>query len=176
MVLEKMYTTLKSRIINNGIVFLIWMSLAFFVFISFFGNNNITASISDSFVSESIGKNFDFHTIKEDDNYVIQSLKNFESWTSKSINITLLYNKEIKDIIINSLKSKFKFSLFERENSVVVFFDLVNQDIKFWEQLLYLSLDNINDKNIPIIDSILLYEDDTVNNLSINSNYSSDYH
>ena len=172
-----MFAFIKSRVVNNIIIFILWMWLAYSFSMFFWNNWLTTANIWDAFSpTQQSSKDYHISVTNDGSRYTIKSLKEFTQSQSRSLRITMIYNKDIKDKLISSLQSKFQFSVWESDDDLIIFFDLGKQTIPYRTNILELSLDDINDKNIPIIHSVTLYDNDTINNLSIDYDHISEYH
>ncbi len=173
-----MFAFIKSRVVNNIIIFILWMWLAY-SFSSFFWNNWFTtANIWDAFSpTQQSSKDYDISVTNDGDSYIIKSLKEFEQSQWRSLRIWIIYNKDIKQQLISSFQSKLKFSVWESSgDNLIILIDLWKQTIPYWTNILEISLDDINGKDIPIIHSITLYDEDIINNLSIDYDHTSEYH
>ncbi len=161
-----MYNKWKSRIINNSIVFMVGMVFSFFVFLFLKTDSFTTANIGDAFITSSTTvSNF---TLSIDNNILsLVSNINLTSGSWKSLRISLLYNDTLKDIIGKNLQSSYEISSINKNNSLIVLIDMNTQNIMQWTKIFLLNLDNITIKNIPIIESITLFDGDQINELSL---------
>lgn len=171
-----MFSFIRSRVVNDIIIFIVWMWLAY-SFSSFFWNNWFTtANIWDAFNEQQSHKNYDISIANDSNSYTIKSLKEFEQSQWRSLRIWIIYNKDIKKQLISSFQSKFKFSVWESNDDLNIFIDLWEQSIPYWTNILEISLDDISPKDIPIVESIVLYDNGIINNLSIDYDHTSEYH
>jgi hypothetical protein len=137
-----------------------------------------TANIGDIF-SNNTTKNYDFSFSWAHNNIVtLQSLKNFDKEQWKSIRITLLYNTVWSQSSLQSkISSQYKYTLLPIDDTTVtILFDLQDQKLTRWSILLDIDTTTFDDKDIPIIQSIELFDNDVITPLSFNQPSSDLYH
>lgn len=145
------------------------MWCAFLVFSFLINDSSTTANIADSFISPvAMEQKFDVvFSLDQNKSLSLQSLKDIQWGTWKSLRISLLYNDSLKDIITSSVISSYNFSLLYNDNSLIILIDLNNQSIESWKEIFTIPLKNIDNKDMPIIDSVILFDIDEMNALSI---------
>lgn len=153
---------------------MIGMCCAYVVFTFLINDSLTTANIWDAFTSNSNIKKSHF-ILSVDKNNILSlvSSVNISSDTWKSLRISLLYNDTLKDIIAQSLESSYKFSFINKNNLLVVLIDLTKQDIEIWKKILSLPLHTITSEEIPIIESITLFDSNQIDSLSVENNTNS---
>jgi hypothetical protein len=171
-----MYSKWKSRIINNGIIFVVGMLCSFFVFSFLINDSLTTANIWDAFTSSTSKKSNFILSLDKNNILSLESTVNIASGIWKSLRISLLYNDTLKDIITQSLQSSYEFSFVNKNNSLIVFIDMNKQNIKTWKKIFLLPLDNITSQNIPIIESVTLFDGNQIDVLSIENTTNSSIH
>ncbi len=172
-----MYSKWKSRIINNGIIFVVGMLCSFFIFSFLINDSLTTANIGDAFNSSS-NKTTNF-VLSLDKNNILSLDSNISipSGIWKSLRISLLYNDTLKDSITKNLQSSYEFSSINKNNSLIILIDMNKQTIETWKKIFLLPLENITLQNIPIIESVTLFDGNQIDVLSIeNTTSSSVYH
>jgi hypothetical protein len=140
----------------------------------------MTASIADSFdPMVTIDNNDTVLLIDTDKNLILQSTKIIPAGVWKSLRISFLYNDKLKDIISTSLQSDYSFSLSYNDDLFTVLIDLQKHTLESWKHIVSLPLHQIDIKDIPILDSVMLFDGDRIDTLSTktsSSRTSSDIH
>ena len=174
-----MYSNLRSHIFNNSMIF-IWGMLCSFTIFSFVVNDTpVTANIWDVFPSNPNKEKQNFVLSLDKNNILsLESTINILSGTWKSLRISLLYNDTLKDIITKYLQSPYKFSFINKNNSLIILIDIDEQNIEEWKKLflLPLALDNITLQNIPIIESVQLFDESQIDILSVENTINTSIH
>ncbi len=149
-------------------IFVMGMWCSFLVFLLLINDFSTTANIGDSFTSHIYKEKFDtLLVIDKNNNLLLQSTENIQAGVWKSLRISFLYNDSLKDIINTSLESYYDFSLSFNDNIFTILIDLNKQNIELEKNILLLPLKNIDSKDIPIIDSVMLFDENRVDSLSI---------
>ncbi len=171
-----MYSKWKSHIINNGIIFIVGMLCSFFVFSFLINDSLTTANIWDAFTSSTSKKSNFILSLDKNNILSLESTVNIASGIWKSLRISLLYNDTLKDIITQSLQSSYEFSFVNKNNSLIILIDMNKQNIETWKKIFLLPLDNITSQNIPIIESVTLFDGNQIDVLSIENTTNSSIH
>jgi len=172
-----MYNKWKSRIINNGIIFLVGMVCAFFVFSFVINDSIITANIWDAFTTRDDKPSHFVLSLDENNILSLVSSLDIPSGRWKSLRISLLYNDSLKDMMSGSLQSSYDFSFMDKNNALVLLINMDGQDIEQWKKIFSLPLMNTISQDIPIIESMTLFDQDQIDILSVeNKIISSTYH
>jgi len=171
-----MYSKWKSRIINNGIVFIVGMLCSFVVFSFLINDSLTTANVGDVFTSTTTTKPNFLLSLDKNNILSLESSKNIPSGIWKSLRISLLYNDTLKDSIAQSLQSSYEFSSINKNNSLIILIDMNKQNIETWKKIFLLPLDNITSQNIPIIESVTLFDGNQIDVLSIENTTNSSIH
>lgn len=143
------------------------MCCSFVVFSLVMNSNNTTANIGDAF--SDTNKDYDLSFVKNNRNSIIlKSLKNFNKEIWKSIRINLLYNSIGSESSFQSrINSKYKYAFIPIDDTTfTILFDLKNQEVYNWDILFSIDTTSFDDKDIPIIQSIELFDNDSVIPLS----------
>ena len=165
-----MYKKLVSLVWVNSSIFIVGMCCAFVIASFLTSEHTITANIGDSFVDTQVkdSTNITEFFMSWDNNAIfLESLVSLSSWVWKSIRISLLYTDSLKTRISKLITSSYKISTTVSNWSVILLIDLEGQNIMPWDQLFSLSLVDISALDIPIIDSILLFDWDQIDTLSV---------
>lgn len=172
-----MYSKWKSRIINNAVIFVVGMLCSFVVFSFLINDSLTTANIWDVFTVDNNKSKSNFVLSLDKNNTLsLESTINITSGIWKSLRISLLYNDTLKDNIAKSLQSSYEFSFVNKNNSLIVFIDMNKQNIETWKKIFLLPLDNITSQNIPIIESVTLFDWNQIDVLSIENTTNSSIH
>jgi hypothetical protein len=129
----------------------------------------VTANIWDVFTSNSTTTTKPNFILSLDKKNILslKSSVNIVSASWKSLRISLLYNDTLKDIIGTSLQSFYDFSFIDKDNSLLLLIDISRQDIESWKIIFSLPLDNITSQDIPIIESVTLFDGNQIDVLSV---------
>jgi hypothetical protein len=176
-----MYKQFFSRLWKNILIFSIGMLSAFVIFSFVTSDYQTTASIGDAFISSnnnSISIQTPILFVSWDNNILtLESLVSLWAGSWKSLRISLLYNNDIKSRIKDYLVSPYKISSSLSDGTIVLLIDMNTQDIISWTPIFSLSTIGILAKDKPIIESVLLFDKENIESLSVENRITySDHH
>ena len=149
----------KSSFITNIWIFVLGMWLAFLVFSQIW--SPITASIQDAFLIQS-GVNYNNADILRSHSHnttSLTSLKNFDNLSGAVLRVSFLYNNKLGYHIVNKITSSYWFSSVNTDHILTMSLVLWEKLDKDNELLLFNRDKDISSKDVPIIESILLFHD-----------------
>lgn len=157
----------KSSFITNIGIFVLGMFLSFLIFSQL--KTPITASIQDAFQSEEKNYNTDLLWLNSWSITTLTTLKNFDNLSGAILRISLLYDNTKHINLAEKMISSYWFSYENTDNMLTVSLVLWQSLQKNKEILSFKRDKDMNPKDIPILDSVFLFENNEQNQLLIYS-------
>ncbi len=164
----------KSSFITNIGIFVLGMFLSFLIFSQL--KTPITASIQDAFQSEEKNYNTDLLWLNSWSITTLTTLKNFDNLSGAILRISLLYDNTKHINLAEKMISSYWFSYENTDNMLTISFVLW-QSLQKNKEILSLKRDkDMDSKDIPILDSVFLFENNRQNQLLVYSQDSNNAH